>query len=80
MYRAKLSRRLMGQTFFTSIGRIPLSFSEDRLFGQKLVRAGNGCDLCQLEDPKSVKGIVKEGVTRTGYSGLSVQYDKVLRY
>ena len=38
----------------------------------KLVRAGNRVAICdQLEDPKSVKGIVKRGVTELVTPGLS---------
>lgn len=44
----------------------------------KLVRAGNRVAICdQLEDPKSVKGIVKRGVTELVTPGLSYN-DQVL--
>ncbi|WPR74892.1 DNA mismatch repair protein MutS [Algoriphagus sp. NG3] len=44
----------------------------------KLVRAGNRVAICdQLEDPKSVKGIVKRGVTELVTPGLSFN-DQVL--
>lgn len=44
----------------------------------KLVRAGNRVAICdQLEDPKSVKGIVKRGVTELVTPGLSLN-DNVL--
>ncbi len=44
----------------------------------KLVRAGNRVAICdQLEDPKSVKGIVKRGVTELVTPGLSMN-DNVL--
>jgi DNA mismatch repair protein MutS len=44
----------------------------------KLVRAGNRVAICdQLEDPKSVKGIVKRGVTELVTPGLSMN-DTVL--
>ncbi|MEL7002804.1 MAG: DNA mismatch repair protein MutS, partial [Bacteroidota bacterium] len=44
----------------------------------KLVRAGNRVAICdQLEDPKSVKGIVKRGVTELVTPGLSFN-DNVL--
>lgn len=44
----------------------------------KLVRAGNRVAICdQLEDPKSVKGIVKRGVTELVTPGLSLN-DQVL--
>ncbi|MBO6759400.1 MAG: DNA mismatch repair protein MutS, partial [Roseivirga sp.] len=44
----------------------------------KLVRAGNRVAICdQLEDPKSVKGIVKRGVTELVTPGLSYN-DNVL--
>ena len=45
----------------------------------KLVRAGNRVAICdQLEDPKSVKGIVKRGVTELVTPGLSFN-DNVLK-
>src|SRR5690606_31684995 len=45
---------------------------------RKLVRAGNRVAICdQLEDPKSVKGIVKRGVTELVTPGLSFN-DNVL--
>ena len=44
----------------------------------RLVRAGNRVAICdQLEDPKSVKGIVKRGVTELVTPGLSLN-DNVL--
>ena len=44
----------------------------------RLVRAGNRVAICdQLEDPKSVKGIVKRGVTELVTPGLSMN-DNVL--
>ncbi|MFT6866244.1 MAG: DNA mismatch repair protein MutS [Cyclobacteriaceae bacterium] len=46
----------------------------------KLVRAGNRVAICdQLEDPKSVKGIVKRGVTELVTPGLSMN-DNVLEH
>ncbi len=38
----------------------------------KLVRSGRRCAICeQLEDPKSVKGIVKRGITEVVTPSLS---------
>ena len=71
-----LTRRGNGAASFIELAGFPHHSLDTYL--PKLVRAGNRVAICdQLEDPKSVKGIVKRGVTELVTPGLSYN-DQVL--
>lgn len=71
-----LTRRGNGAATFIELAGFPHHSLDTYL--PKLVRAGNRVAICdQLEDPKSVKGIVKRGVTELVTPGLSYN-DQVL--
>lgn len=71
-----LTRRANGSATFIELAGFPHHSLDTYL--PKLVRAGNRVAICdQLEDPKSVKGIVKRGVTELVTPGLSYN-DQVL--
>lgn len=71
-----LTKRGNGAATFIELAGFPHHSLDTYL--PKLVRAGNRVAICdQLEDPKSVKGIVKRGVTELVTPGLSFN-DQVL--
>lgn len=71
-----LTKRANGQDSFIELAGFPYHSLDTYL--PKLVRAGNRVAICdQLENPKSVKGIVKRGVTELVTPGLSMN-DNVL--
>lgn len=71
-----LTRRSNGAASHVELAGFPHHALDNYL--PKLVRAGNRVAICdQLEDPKSVKGIVKRGVTELVTPGLSFN-DNVL--
>lgn len=71
-----LTKRGNGSASFIELAGFPHHSLDTYL--PKLVRAGNRVAICdQLEDPKSVKGIVKRGVTELVTPGLSYN-DQVL--
>jgi len=71
-----LTRRANGAASHIELAGFPHHSLDTYL--PKLVRAGNRVAICdQLEDPKSVKGIVKRGVTELVTPGLSFN-DQVL--
>ncbi|WP_111668882.1 DNA mismatch repair protein MutS [Algoriphagus litoralis] len=71
-----LTRRANGAASHIELAGFPHHSLDNYL--PKLVRAGNRVAICdQLEDPKSVKGIVKRGVTELVTPGLSYN-DQVL--
>lgn len=71
-----LTRRANGSASHIELAGFPHHSLDTYL--PKLVRAGNRVAICdQLEDPKSVKGIVKRGVTELVTPGLSFN-DQVL--
>lgn len=71
-----LTRRANGSASYIELAGFPYHSLDTYL--PKLVRAGNRVAICdQLEDPKSVKGIVKRGVTELVTPGLSFN-DQVL--
>lgn len=71
-----LTKRANGSGTFIELAGFPHHSLDTYL--PKLVRAGNRVAICdQLEDPKSVKGIVKRGVTELVTPGLSFN-DQVL--
>jgi DNA mismatch repair protein MutS len=71
-----LTRRANGAASHIELAGFPHHSLDTYL--PKLVRAGNRVAICdQLEDPKSVKGIVKRGVTELVTPGLSYN-DQVL--
>jgi len=71
-----LTKRANGSASHIELAGFPHHSLDNYL--PKLVRAGNRVAICdQLEDPKSVKGIVKRGVTELVTPGLSYN-DQVL--
>jgi DNA mismatch repair protein MutS len=71
-----LTKRANGAASHIELAGFPYHSLDNYL--PKLVRAGNRVAICdQLEDPKSVKGIVKRGVTELVTPGLSYN-DQVL--
>ncbi|REG83562.1 DNA mismatch repair protein MutS [Algoriphagus antarcticus] len=71
-----LTKRANGSATYIELAGFPHHSLDTYL--PKLVRAGNRVAICdQLEDPKSVKGIVKRGVTELVTPGLSFN-DQVL--
>ncbi|UZD21545.1 DNA mismatch repair protein MutS [Algoriphagus halophytocola] len=71
-----LTKRANGSASHIELAGFPHHSLDNYL--PKLVRAGNRVAICdQLEDPKSVKGIVKRGVTELVTPGLSFN-DQVL--
>jgi DNA mismatch repair protein MutS len=71
-----LTKRANGSASHIELAGFPYHSLDTYL--PKLVRAGNRVAICdQLEDPKSVKGIVKRGVTELVTPGLSMN-DNVL--
>lgn len=71
-----LTKRANGSASHIELAGFPHHSLDNYL--PKLVRAGNRVAICdQLEDPKSVKGIVKRGVTELVTPGLSMN-DNVL--
>lgn len=71
-----LTKRANGSASHIELAGFPHHSLDNYL--PKLVRAGNRVAICdQLEDPKSVKGIVKRGVTELVTPGLSFN-DNVL--
>src|SRR5688500_14668870 len=71
-----LTKRGAGSASETALAGFPHHSLDNYL--PKLVRAGERVAICdQLEDPKSVKGIVKRGVTELVTPGLSYN-DNVL--
>ncbi|TFV95720.1 DNA mismatch repair protein MutS [Algoriphagus kandeliae] len=71
-----LTKRANGAASHVELAGFPHHALDNYL--PKLVRAGNRVAICdQLEDPKSVKGIVKRGVTELVTPGLSYN-DQVL--
>ncbi|MFY0688036.1 MAG: DNA mismatch repair protein MutS [Cyclobacteriaceae bacterium] len=71
-----LTRRANGAASHIELAGFPHHSLDNYL--SKLVRAGERVAICdQLEDPKSVKGIVKRGVTELVTPGLSM-HDNVL--
>jgi len=71
-----LTKRANGSASHIELAGFPYHSLDTYL--PKLVRAGNRVAICdQLEDPKSVKGIVKRGVTELVTPGLSFN-DQVL--
>ncbi len=71
-----LTKRANGSASHIALAGFPHHAMDTYL--PKLVRAGNRVAICdQLEDPKSVKGIVKRGVTELVTPGLSFN-DNVL--
>jgi DNA mismatch repair protein MutS len=71
-----LTKRANGSASHIELAGFPHHALDNYL--PKLVRAGNRVAICdQLEDPKSVKGIVKRGVTELVTPGLSFN-DNVL--
>ena len=71
-----LTRRANGAAQFVELAGFPHHALDTYL--PKLVRAGKRVAICdQLEDPKSVKGIVKRGVTELVTPGVTFN-DQVL--
>src|SRR6188768_3760352 len=71
-----LTKRANGQASHIELAGFPHHSVDSYL--PKLVRAGYRVAICdQLEDPKTVKGIVKRGITELVTPGVSVN-DKIL--
>lgn len=71
-----LTRRANGQASFVELAGFPYHSVETYL--PKLVRAGERVAICeQLEDPKSVKGIVKRGIVELVTPGVALS-DNIL--
>ena len=73
-----LTKRANGQASHIELAGFPHHSVDSYL--PKLVRAGYRVAICdQLEDPKSVKGIVKRGITELVTPGVSFN-DKILNH
>ena len=73
-----LTRRANGAASFVELAGFPYHAVETYL--PKLVRAGQRVAICeQLEDPKTVKGIVKRGVTELVTPGVALN-DNILSH
>ncbi|MEO6304101.1 MAG: DNA mismatch repair protein MutS, partial [Bacteroidia bacterium] len=73
-----LTKRANGQAQFIELAGFPHHSVDSYL--PKLVRAGYRVAICdQLEDPKTVKGIVKRGITELVTPGVSFN-DKILNH